>query len=100
MSSADPEGKTFFPDSWSEGKIITAIKEAYGSATFIDGSTNSYIGNISFYNLQGREVYSQSVFGQQNELFIDVSTFHAGMYCMSFRDEQSFVATKVLIYNK
>ena len=65
MYSPHPDGKSFFPDEWSEEQIIDAIKEAYNNAptTPIQGTINSFIGTangiqILFYKASDGKIIS------------------------------------------
>jgi len=45
MHSSHPDGKSFFPDSWDEYKVIDAIKGAWGNKERDDG--NAFIGTYN-----------------------------------------------------
>ena len=64
MYSGHPDGKSFFPDQWSEQEVITAIKGAYINKTPSGG--NVYIGT---YN--GLQIRMQIVnYGTPSEYII------------------------------
>ena len=47
MHSSHPDGKSFFPDSWDEYKVMDAIKEAYSDPERLFISDNTYEGRTS-----------------------------------------------------